>query len=130
MHSLNLSAISSVCPSFSDTLRQVMAQVEFHCFADLRNGYIHPMYKELCLIISEVFLLEDNFYIKINGSDLPIRLVQDVYRQLRNDHIRFVFSNFHDVSSRVHNKKAYLRTSLYNAFFEIESHLVNAINDD
>ena len=120
-----LSHDTKVSPSIAGLLNQVMQQVEYPCFADLRTGYINPLYKELCLIISEVFAMNQDSFIKVNGSESPIRLVQEVYSQLRNDHIRLVFVNFHYVSNRVYNKRAYLRTSLYNAVFEIESHFVN-----
>jgi len=112
----------SVCPSISDTLKQVMAQVEYHCFANLHNGFIDHLYMELCLIISEVLALKPDSDIKINGSFISTRLVQEVYSNLHSEHLRMVFENFLRVCSPVFNKKAYLRTALYNAFFEIESH--------
>ena len=112
-------------PSFADTLNQVMQQVEYHCFADLRFRRIDPLFKELCFIISEVFFIYSDSLIKVNGSDLPASLVQEVYSLLRNEHLRLVFTNFHDVSNRVYNKKAYLRTSLYNSVFEIQAHFAN-----
>ena len=115
----------SVSPSIASHLNRVMRQVEYHCFANLRTGYIDPLYKELCLIISEVFVINPEGVIKVNGSEVPIRLIQEVYEQLRNDHIQLVFANFQSVSCKVYNKKAYLRTALYNAVFELESHSVN-----
>ena len=108
--------------SFSDALNQVMQQVDFHCFADIHSQRTDPLYKELCLIIAEVFLLDPESAISINGALTPLRLVQDIYLQLRHGHIRTVFENFQDVASRIYNKKAYLRTALYNIVFEIESH--------
>ena len=116
-----------VRPSISDMLNRVMHQVEYHCFADFRTGYVDPLYKELSLIISEVFVMNMEAVIKVNGSVLPIPLVQEVFSQLRNDHIRLVFANFHEVTNRIYNKKAYLRAALYNAVFELESHFINAI---
>ena len=115
----------SVCPSIVCVLDRVMRQVEYPCFEEYRTRLIDPLYKELCLIISEVFVLSPDAVIKVNGSYLPIHLIQEVYGQLRNDHIRLVFDNFQQLSSRVYNKKAYLRTALYNVFFELESHFVN-----
>ena len=53
-------------------------------------------------------------------------LVQEVFGLLRNEHARIVFDNFQNVSHHIFNKKAYLRTALYNVVFEIES---NSIND-
>ena len=113
--------------SIFNMLDRVMLQVEYHCFADLRLKRIDPLYKDLCFIIAEVLVLGRDVPIKINGALLPARLVQDVYSQLNNGHIRIVFDNFHNVSQRVHNKKAYLRTALYNVVFEIESHFVNSL---
>ena len=115
----------SATPSIASCLDRVMRQVEYRCFADLRTGYIAPLYKELCLIISEVFVMNREAAIKVNGSEVPVRVVQEVYEKLRNDHIRLVFANFQNATCRIHNKKAYLRTALYNAVFELESHFVN-----
>ena len=108
--------------SISDALSQVMQQVDFHCFADIQSQRSDPLYKELCLIIAEVFLLDPESVININGSLTPLRLIQDIYMHLRHDHVRAVFENFQNVASRIYNKKAYLRTALYNIVFEIESH--------
>ena len=112
-------------PSIRETLEQVMRQVEYHCFADVHFRRIDPFYKELCLVIAEVLILDPISAVKINGSIMRAHLVQEVYSQIHNDHVRLVFKNFHNVSTHVFNKKAYLRTSLYNAVFEIESGSVN-----
>ena len=112
--------------SFFKVFEQVLSQVEYHCFADLRHKYIDPLYKELCMIIAEVFLLKRDSILKINGIDISTHLVQQVFSQINNDHVRLVFNNFNNISHHVHNKKAYLRTALYNAVFELESHFVNS----
>lgn len=114
--------------SIFEMLERVMIQVEYHCFADLHINRIDPLYKELCLIIAEVLVLNQDSIIKINGSNVCAHLVQEVFAQINNDHVRLVFNNFHNVSQHVHNKRAYLRTSLYNAVFEIESHYINAMD--
>jgi len=109
-------------------LEQVMRQVEYRCLADLRFNRVDPFYKELCLIIAEVLVLDPVSIIKINGSNIYVHLVQEVFLRLQNDHVRLVFKNFHNVPTHVYNKKAYLRTALYNAVFEIESDSVNDSN--
>ena len=106
-------------------LEQVMLQVEYHCFTDLRFNRTDPLYKELCFIIAEVLVLDQESVIKINGSNISARLVKEVYSQIQNDHVDLVFNNFNKVSHRVLNKRSYLRTALYNAVFEIESQAVN-----
>jgi len=111
-------------------LEQAMIQVEYHGFTDLRLKRVDPFYKELCLIIAEVFVMDKDSAIKINGSNCCVRIVQEVYSQIRHDHVRLVFDNFRNVSQRIFNKKAYLRTALYNAVFEIESHYLNEMTCD
>jgi hypothetical protein len=125
MRDQHLLDVTSFGQSVFKMLDQVMAQVEYHCFVDLRFNRIDPLYKDLCLIISEVLVLKYDSVIKINGASIPIFLVQEVFSQLRNHHLRQVFDNFHNVSHRVNNKKAYLRTALYNSFFEYEAQTVN-----
>ena len=116
----------SVRPSMFKTMEQVMRQVEYHCFASTRFKWIDPLFKELCLVIADVLVMDSNAVITINGSKTPAYLVQEVYGKLNNDHLRLVFSNFKNVSYPVYNKKAYLRTVLYNSVFELEAHSVNA----
>ena len=113
--------------SILDMLELVMQQVEYHCFVDMNSNRVDPLYKELCLIIAEVLVLRPDAIVKINGSDMNAHLVQEIYSQLRNDHIQLVFDNFHNVTTHIYNKKAYLRTALYNSVFEAESGSVNDI---
>jgi len=55
--------------------------------------------------------------------------VQEIYLKINNEHVRLVVSNFNNyVTQHIFNKKAYMRTALYNVVFEIEAHYVN-IND-
>ena len=103
----------------------VMRQVNYQYFADWRSKQVDPFYKELCLIIAEVLVLDPDSSVKINGSVMCARLVQEIYSQLNNDHVSLVYENFHNVSTRVYNKKAYLRTALYNAVFELRANSVN-----
>lgn len=111
--------------SLFEVLKKVMRQVDYQCLADIKFNRIDPLYKELCLIIAEVFLLNSESIIKINGSFVNAQLLKEVYSNLQSEHLKLVFENFHSVSGHVYNKKAYLRTALYNAFFELESTCVN-----
>jgi len=121
----SLEGKSTDCQSIIKMLDRVMLQVEYHCFIDLDSNHVDPLYKELCLIIAEVLVLDPNSVIKINGSNISVRLVKEVYSQIQNDHVDLVFINFNNVSHRVFNKRSYLRTALYNAVFENESQAVN-----
>jgi hypothetical protein len=111
--------------SFFKAMGHVLTQVEYHCFADLRFKRIDPLCNELCLIIAETFVLRPDSVLKINGNAIDAPVVQEVFFQIRNHHVRLVHDNFYKVSKPVYNKKAYLRTALYNAVFEYESQFVN-----
>jgi hypothetical protein len=122
MSSNSLNFSPSVRPSIFYTLEKVKLQVDYHAFADLKWKIIDPLYNEMCLIISEVLVMNPESNLKVNGSVVKAYLVQDVFNQLRHDHVHLVFQNFQYATYQVYYKKAYLRTALYNAFFEIESH--------
>ena len=49
-------------------LKQVMLQVDYNSFADLRLNGIDPLYRELCLIIAEVLVLDPDSIIKDSYS--------------------------------------------------------------
>ena len=121
----NINSARPARPSISAALMEVKNQVEYHCFADLRTKWVDPFYGELCLVIAEVFVMDPCGAVKINGNTVNMYQVQEVFRLLRNDHLRVVCGRFQNLSFRVYNKKAYLRTALYNVFFEIESHFVS-----
>ena len=112
--------------SVFEALDHVMSQVEYQCFTEGPFNHIDPLFKELCLVIAEVLVLCHDSTLKVNGALISAHIVQDVFFRIRNDHIRLVFNNFRCVTQRIVNKKAYLRTALYNSIFEIESHFVNA----
>ena len=125
LNGLHADAPQSKIQPISTMLEHVMLQVEYPCLADLHFKQIDPLYKELCLIIAEILLANPNSSIKVNGEYVCTRLIQDVFSKIRNHHVQLVFNNFCDVSTRVFNKKAYLRTALYNSVFEYEAHFVN-----
>jgi len=114
-------------PSILKMLEQVMLQVEYHRFTDLKLRRIDPIFKELCLIIAEVLVLDQDSVIRINSAQISTYLVQEIYSTIRYDHVCLVYNNFRDVSKHIYNKRAYLRTSLYNAVFELEAQYINDI---
>jgi hypothetical protein len=123
---MSYSYVSAPMPfSVFNMLEKVMLQVDYHCFAETRFNYIDPLYKELCLIIAEVLISDPASAVKINGVFTNLSIVQEVYSQINNDHLRLVFNNFNNVSTHVFSKKAYLRTALYNSVFELEASVVN-----
>lgn len=113
-------------PSFYEVLANVEKQVELEWFsqADRRQA------REICLIITEVLKLNPEGEIRIEGAMLPTEMVQDVYRQLTRDHVEMVMDKFRSIGQPLKSTRAYLRTMLYNAFFEIESYYINLYASD
>ena len=86
--------------------------------------------RELCYIIAEVYIIDPDSKIKIADEILDAYLVQEIFRELTLQHLELVESNFGDQTELIKNKRAYLRTALYNSVFEIEAHYTNLVNHD
>lgn len=78
---------------------------------------------ELLNLILEVMVSEKGT-IRINGEDKPSSVVRSVFSKLTREHISYVLQSIADNPSRIHNIKAYLLTSLYNAPLTITNHYV------
>lgn len=78
---------------------------------------------DLASIITETELLAPDFPIRIGGEMLPAGLVSEIFRELRCEHIETVISHYRENAAGVKNKKAYLRTALYNSVFEQSAEL-------
>lgn len=122
-----VSVKSSPVKSFFDTLNFVKSQVGY---LDLLKDYEHDrlQIEELCRIIAEVYCLDPELQITIDGADLPVSLVQEIYSELEEEHIDLVYEKFSQIDYEIKNKKTYLRTMLYNAAFEMSHHYENELN--
>jgi|GEM_PF-2241139 len=123
----------SVRPSLFQTLEAVYMQVEYEHLGEWRESrvsgkkwlHIEPIYKELCLIIAEIYVKPQESVIRIQGQPTEVYLVQEVYRELRGEHLQAVVGKFFEQGHKIHNKKAYLQTSLYNIVFEYDAGVTN-----
>ncbi len=127
----NLADIMSVpsClsrPSFRDEIHHAEKQIEIQCFDD----YEIEQAREICAIIAEVRLMRPDIPIKIAGELLDSTLVKQVFDEITASHVRLVIGNFNGVTGLIRNKRAYLRTALYNSVFELEAHYKNLVNHD
>ena len=117
-----------VRPSFADMLTLVKEQVELDTF----KGRDQTIAKELCAIIAEVYwiALYSEGTVRIEGEPISYRLVRDIYDHLRAEHLEAVIERYRAVTHTVRNAKAYLRTALYNAVFELELRSENEFRSD
>lgn len=127
----NFSDIASVLscpsrPSFRDAIRDAETQIEIECFDECEQQQA----REICAIIAEVVLMRPDAPIKIAGELLDCALVKQVFEEITASHVRLVINNFNGVTGLIRNKRAYLRTALYNSVFELEAHYRNLVNHD
>ena len=108
-------------PSFREAFRRAAEQVELHCCEPTET----EPFRELCYIIAEVYMLDPYSRIKIADETFDADLVQDIFGELELDHLRLVYHNFRDQTKLIRNKRAYLRTALYNSVFELTAHYTN-----
>ena len=113
-------------PSFREAFRRAAEQVELHCCEPIET----EPFRELCYIIAEVYMLDPYSRIKIADETLDAYLVQDIFKELELDHLRLVYHNFRKQTKLIRNKRAYLRTALYNSVFEFEAHYTNLVAHD
>jgi hypothetical protein len=83
---------------------------------------------EIVTVIAETIAFAQND-IKINNNSIPASVVKDRFKQLDDEHIRYVVECFSDIG-RIKNIKAYLLTALYNATMTINAHYFNEYQND
>ena len=113
--------------SFREAFRRAASQVELYTCTDI---FERDHLRELCYIIAEVYIIDPDSKVKVSDEILDAYLVQEIFRELTLEHLRLVSDNFKDQTELVKNKRAYLRTALYNSVFEIEAHYTNLVNHD
>lgn len=112
--------------SFREAFCRAASQTEISACTDARSGQM----RELCYIIAEVYMMNPDSAISVGGELLGADLVQGVFEELRYPHIEMVTDNFEKEARQIKNKKAYLRTALYNSVFELEAHYTNLVRCD
>lgn len=118
--------IQSARLSFREAYRRAATQTEMQACTDSRKG----MMAELCYIMAEVYMIDEKSKIAVGGEPLDAYLVKDVFAELRYPHLEMVTDNFERETKYIKNKRAYLRTALYNSVFELEAHYTNLVKSD
>lgn len=112
--------------SFRATLDAVRRRMSADTLSDRAFG------SELALIVCEVLRLDPVRcpVIRIGGVELDLQMVQEIYSEFGADHAEAVMRAYKMISYPVRNKKAFLRTMIYNSVFELESGAVNEVAVD
>ena len=112
-------------PSFREALSRAKEQLEF---PEMYDKIERPGLLELIYVIAEVYLMSPDRPIRISGEWLDGYAVQEVFSMIERDHLIMVKDEFERIDGEIKNKKAYLRTMLYNSVFSFEAHYTNLFN--
>ncbi|MBQ4065977.1 MAG: hypothetical protein IJD10_07740 [Clostridia bacterium] len=112
--------------SFRDEVTSAAGQVGLEDFPRIDKALAY----ELCAIIAEVRIMRPLFMVKVGGEALEVGLVKEIFDELTHEHLAMVIENFKACDYPIRNKKAYLRTALYNAVFELDAEVWNRVSCD
>lgn len=114
--------VPSLRPSFRSAISRAERQVEYGCY---RGSERAPLLHELCCIMAEIYMMDPGGKVRISGEWLDTYLVQEVFGEIGHEHVASVMAEFSRLCCDIQNKKAYLRTMLYNSVFTLEADSVN-----
>ena len=117
-----------VRPAFGEKQAEIRERMQLGTFS-LRD---RALAAELCSVIAEVYTLAESGegMVRIEGIPIPFGLVRDIYEFLTPAHLEHVIGRYRQVVIPIRNPKAYLRTALYNAVFELEHSEENEFQSD
>ena len=128
MNAFEKSQVKVKSGGFISTLQRVREQINFNYLVrEYEKDEIRQI-NEFCSIIADVLTLPRECLIVIDGEQRKVENVQEVYELLDERHIETVLENFNNVAYKIKNPKTYLRTALYNSYFELENKSANETN--
>lgn len=128
MNAYEKSQVKVTSRGFISNLQRVREQINFQYL--VREYELDKMRQinEFCSIIADVLTLPPQALIKIDGEERYAEGVQEVYELLDERHIETVLENFNNIAYKIKNPKTYIRTALYNSYFELENKSANETN--
>ena len=128
MNAYEKSQVKVQSGGFISNLQRVREQINFqHLVRDYELDEMKQI-NEFCSIIADVLTLPPKALIVIDGEQRYASTVQEVYKQLDERHIETVLENFNNIAYKIKNPKTYIRTALYNSYFELENKSANETN--
>ena len=128
MNSFENSQVKVQSGGFISNLQRVREQINFqHLVRDYELDEMKQI-NGFCSIIADVLTLPPKALIVIDGEQRYAATVQEVYKQLDERHIGVVLENYNNIAYKIKNPKTYIRTALYNSYFELENKSANETN--
>lgn len=110
--------------SFFDVLEYIREIIDIECFGESDKRFA----ESIAYIIAEVLILPEDALVKISGVNLSAKTVAQVFLGVTHEHVAGVITRFRNVNYEIKHLKTYLRTALYNSFFEFEAEIENFVN--
>ena len=119
----------SIRPSFREAICRAEGQVGYRKMLQRSDKLGHrfdmEIIHEMCAIMAEVYMMDPWRQLRISGEWLDVYMVQQVFSEIREEHVCQVLEDYNKVSAEIKNKKAYLRAMLYNVVFCLEASVRN-----
>lgn len=109
--------------SFNTVLQQIRKQIDIDSF----DAQDKDQAEEIALVMAEVMVLSESEKVRINGQEISIQLIQDIYARISNADVLLVIMRYRKVTYEIKHTKKYLRTALYNSVFESRNRIDNEI---
>lgn len=125
----------SIHPSNSPPIRgmdrrECREEIKYSIAYDqLKERYGRENVDAILNLITDV-LCSTRATIRIGGEQLPIETVKDRFWQLDQSHVEYVFDCLQKNTTKIHNIRGYLLTSLYNAPVTIEHYYQAEVQHD
>lgn len=100
-------------------------------YADLCNAHQYDV-KFIDEIVSNILdvVMSEKKKITVAGEQKNIELVKSVLLKLNYYQIEYVIQKYHQITTKIINKRQYILTMLYNAHLESESDVINEVAHD
>lgn len=110
-----------------DSYRElIMDNIEYDIMAD---RYRKDRMDEIVEVMLDAICSKRD-YIRIGGDEYPVEVVKSRLLKLTSSHVEYVFDCIDKNTTKVHNIKAYLLTTLYNAPATIDHYYTTLVNHD
>ncbi len=110
--------------SFYSVREFVCELIEIECFSETDKHFAET----IANIITEVLVLPNDAPIRISGYNLSAKTVALIFLGVTHEHVVGVMQRFREANYEIKHIKTYLRTALYNSFFEFEAREENLVN--
>lgn len=113
-----------------DILRYLQDKAEYRHLIQEKNYTLHKKTIDGILGILADTIAYPKKTVRICGTDMPYPVVTGRFMEIDESILRYVVDGIRNNSTRVHDMKAYILSSVWNAFDTIDAHYTVEVNHD